>query len=130
MADSSVEKMDNAGLARLAVDFLGRGALHYGIWFNEVNYQLGLEEALQAESEVFTRFYPLLIKRLAETLGFEQENGLPRALTALPREKLLGLLDAAAANWLAGDELGSRPWKTPEMFTAKGATTPAGQVLL
>jgi len=121
MADNgSLEKMDNAGLAGLAVDFLRRSALHYGIWFNEVNYQLGLEEALQAESEVFARYYPIMMKRLAETLGFEQENGLPRALAALPREKLLGLLDAAAANWLAGDGLWFQAVeKRREMFTAK-----------
>ena len=121
MADSGgLEKMDNAGLAALAVDFLRRAALHYGMWFNEVNYQLGLEEALQAESEVFARFYPLMMKRLAETLNFEQENGLPAALTALPREKLVGLLDAAAANWLAGDGLWFQAVeKRREMFTAK-----------
>jgi len=121
MADSSsLEKMDNQGLAGLAVDFLRRGMLHYGMWFNEVNYQLGLDEALRAESEVFARFYPVLMKRLAEKLGFEEENGLPRALTALPREKLVGLVDAAAANWLAGDGLWFQAVeRRREMFTAK-----------
>jgi hypothetical protein len=121
MADSrSLEKLDNAGLAGLAVDFLRRSALHYGMWFNEINYQLGLEEAIQAESEVFARFYPLLMKRLAEALGFKQENGLPLALTALPREKLLGLLDAEAASWLAGDGLWFQAVeKRREMFTAR-----------
>lgn len=118
--NGSLEKIDNPRLARLAVDFLRRSALHYGIWFNEVNHQLGLEEALQVESEVFGRFYPLMMKRLAEALGFEQDNGLPRALSALPRGKLIGLLDAAAANWLAGDGLWFQAVeKRLEMFTAK-----------
>ena len=39
MADSGdLEKMDNTGLAGLAVDFLRRSALHYGMWFNAVSY--------------------------------------------------------------------------------------------
>lgn len=121
MADGgSLEKMDQRALAGLAVDFLRRSTLHYGMWFNEVNYQLGLQEALQVEGEVFARYYPLMMKRLAETLGFEQENGLPLALAALPREKLTGLLDAVAANWLAGDGLWFQAVeKRREMFTAK-----------
>jgi hypothetical protein len=115
-----LKKMDNLELAGLAVDFLRRSALHYGIWFNEVQHQLGLEEALKTESEVFDKFSASMLKRLSGVLGFEMENGLPRALTRLPAEKLIGLLDAAAANWLAGDGLWFQAVeKRQEMFTAK-----------
>jgi hypothetical protein len=120
MAKNKPETMDNRELAGLAVDFLRRGVLHYGIWFNEVAHQLGLEEALRTESEVFEKYLPLLMKRLGDTLGFQAEGGIPAALTALPREKLIALIDASAANWLAGDGLWFQAVeKRHDMFTAK-----------
>jgi len=115
-----IEKLDNTALAGLAVDFFRRSALHYGIWFNEVNYQLGLHEALQTEDEVFAKYFPLMLKRLSGVLGFEIDGNLPTALTGMPREKIIELIDAVAANWLAGDGLWFQAVeKRQEMFTAK-----------
>jgi len=121
MAETNgIEKLDNAGLSKFAVDLLRRSIVHYGIWFNEVDHQLGLEKALQIEDEVFGRLYPLVIKRLSSTLGFAVGNDLPRALSGLPREKIISLIDAISANWLAGDGLWFQAVEArQEMFTAK-----------
>jgi hypothetical protein len=97
--------LDNMALAGMALDFFRRSILHYGLWFNEVNSRLGLDEALKTETEVFGKYRPIMLKRLSGILGFDIECDLPTALARLPREKLVGLIDATAANWLAGDGL-------------------------
>ncbi|MFA5400998.1 MAG: DUF6125 family protein [Dehalococcoidia bacterium] len=115
-----IERMDNPALSRLAVDLLRRSLLHYGIWFNEVDHQLGLEKALQIEDEVFAKLCPLIIKRLSGVLGFALDDGLPRSLSGLPREKIISLIDAISANWLAGDGLWFQAVESrQEMYTAK-----------
>jgi hypothetical protein len=113
-------ELDKVELAKLVVDFFRRSALHYGLWFNEVSYQLGLEEALKTEAIVFERFYPILMKRLSSTLGFELDDGLPDALTSLSREKMESLVDSVAVNWLAADGIWFQAVEQrQEMFTAK-----------
>lgn len=115
-----IDRMDNPALSRLAVDLLRRSLLHYGIWFNEVDHQLGLEKALQIEDEVFAKLCPLIIKRLSGVLGFAIDDGLPRSLSGLPREKIISLIDAISANWLAGDGLWFQAVESrQEMYTAK-----------
>ena len=115
-----LDRLNNTELTDLALDFFHRSVLHYGIWFSEVNHQLGLQEALQTEEEVFDRYFPLMFKRLAKVLGFETDRDLPAALSRLSREKVIELIDATAANWLAGDGLWFQAVeKRQEMFTAK-----------
>jgi hypothetical protein len=114
------EELSRQELARLAVDLFRRSALHYGLWFNEVNYQLGLEQALATESEVFGKYLPIAMKRLSGAAGFELEDHMPRILVEMPGEKLLALIDAIAANWLAGDGIWFQAVEgRQEMFTAK-----------
>jgi hypothetical protein len=114
------EELSRQELAGLAIDLLRRSALHYGMWFNEVQHQLGLEEALLTEAEVFSKLYPIAMKRLSNIVGFKLQKDIPEALAGMPQDRLLELLDAIAANWLAGDGI----WfqvveKRQEMFTAK-----------
>lgn len=117
---NDLEKLNDNELAGLALDFFRRSMIHYGLWFNEVNYQLGLKEALQTESEVFDRYFPIMLKRLAGVLGFKISGNLPTALTDLPREKLIELIDASSANWLAADGIWFQAVETrQDMFTAK-----------
>jgi len=114
------EELSQHELARLAIDLFRRSALHYGLWFNEVNYQLGLEQALIAESEVFSKFFPIAMKRLSGAAGFELQDDMPRILAEMPRDKLLSLVDAIATNWLAGDGIWFQAVEgMQEMFTAK-----------
>ena len=71
MTSGSLEKLGQVQLAHYAIDALRRTMLHYGIWFNEVVHQLGLEEAIRLEEEVFSSFLPAAVNRLSKTLGFE-----------------------------------------------------------
>ena len=115
-----LDSLNNNELAHLALDYFRRTALHYGIWFSEVNHQLGLHEALQTEEEVFGKYAPIVYTRLAGALGCETGGEFQDLLAGLPREKLVALLDATAANWLAGDGLWFQAVeKRQEMFTAK-----------
>lgn len=115
-----LDTLNNTELCNLAVDFLRRSILHYGIWFNEVNHQLGLDEAISAEKAVFDKYYPILLRRLSSVLGFEIDAGLPSALTSLPREQILAFIEAISVNWLAGDGIWFQAVEQrQEMFTAK-----------
>jgi hypothetical protein len=116
----TAKDLDKAELAKLIIDFFRRSALHYGLWFNEVSYQLGLDEALKTEALVFEKFFPILMKRLSSTLGFELNDGLPTAITGLSKEKLENLADSVAVNWLAADGIWFQTVEQrQELFTAK-----------
>jgi len=103
MTTNSLEKLSQIELAHYAIDVLRRIILHYGIWFNEVIHQLGLEEAIRLEEEVSASFSPIAINRLSKTLGFQTENGMPRWLVNMEKGKLISLIKAMSFNWLAGD---------------------------
>ena len=98
MTTDSLEKLGQVELAHYAIGVLRRTMLHYGIWFSEVIHQLGLEEAIRLEEEVFSSFTPLAINRLSKTLGFETENGLPLWLVNMEKERLIRLIKALSAN--------------------------------
>ena len=120
MRKQDLDTFDNIELAKLAIDFFRRSALHYGLWFSEVNYQLGLDEALKMEADVYDRAFPIILKRLSGVLDFTIENNLPASLARLPREKLISLIDASAANWLAADGIWFQAVEQKQdMFTAK-----------
>ena len=99
----NLEQLSEKELARFVVDTFRRVILHYGLWFNEVLHQSGLEEALKAEAEVSTQIFPLAIKRLSTVLGFDVKDDLPLSLTNMPKKKLLDLINAMSINWLAND---------------------------
>jgi hypothetical protein len=120
MKANSVEDLSQVELARYLVEVVRRTVLHYGIWFNEVVHQLGLEEAIRIEREVSASVVPVTINRLAKTLGFETENGLPLWLMSMDREKLIGLIDALSVNWLADDGLWFQAVEnSQDMYTGK-----------
>ena len=64
---------------------------------------MGREKALETMGAVWEKSYGIQMKRLAEAFGFEMKNGVPKALLAMPKEKLLSLLGDLGRNWLAGD---------------------------
>lgn len=120
MKAEKLENLNQPELAQLAIDFLRRSLLHYGLWFNEVQYQLGLEEALKAEAAAFSKLYPIIIKRLSNIIGFKVENDLPCALSGMPRDKIVSLIEAISANWLASDGIWFQTVESrQEIFTAK-----------
>lgn len=90
-------------LIRFIMDAFRRSITHYGFWFREVEYQLGLEKALEIERKAGDLSFDIQLKRLSKILGFELENGVPKALYEMDEESLGNLLDAQCANWLAND---------------------------
>ena len=120
MTANSLEELDHIELAHYAVDVLRRTILHYGIWFNEVCHQLGLEEAVRIEEEVSASILPIGLMRLARTLGFQTEEDLPLWLVNMEKEKLISLIDALSINWLASDGLWFQAVETShDMYTSK-----------
>jgi hypothetical protein len=103
MSSNSLENLSQTDLALYAVETIRRLMLHYGIWFNEVSHQLGLEEAIKLEQQVSSTIFPIIVNRLSKTLGFETENGVPQRLLEMDRKNLISLIDAMATNWLASD---------------------------
>lgn len=105
MTTAALEQLNQRELAHYTVDVLRRTILHYGIWFNEIVHQLGLEEAIRVEQEVSASIFPLATNRLGRTLGFRTTEGLPSFLVDMDKEKLMSLIDAMSVNWLANDGL-------------------------
>jgi hypothetical protein len=92
-------------LVRFVADAFRRAMAHYGFWFWETAYQLGLDEALRIENEAGDKSWALQVDRLARTTGFEMKDGLPAVLWSMDEKTLTALLDSLAANWLANDGL-------------------------
>jgi hypothetical protein len=120
MGADSLDELNQIELARYAVGALRRIVLHYGIWFNEVVHQLGLQEAIRLEEEVSASFFPIAINRLSKTIGFRTENGLPLWLVNMEKEKLISLINAMSANWLTNDGVWFRAVEdSHDMYTSK-----------
>ena len=120
MITDSLEKLNNTELVHYTIDALRRAMLHYGIWFSEVVHQLGMEEAIQLEEEVFASFFPIAINRLSKTIGFQTENDLPLSLVNMEKERLINLIKAMSFTWLAGDGVWFRAVEDNyDMYTSK-----------
>ena len=103
LPEDTIEANNSKVMAALAMDFLHRAVQHYGMWYAETEHQFGRKKALEIESRVWPFSMGLQLGRLGKVLGFELEDGIPRALADLPEDKLKELLKAQAVNWLAND---------------------------
>lgn len=97
------EDMPVEELAEFIIDQLHRVIVHHTLWFREVEHQFGFEKALAAMKTAYPQAKKMQMKRLGKTLGFEEENGVPKALLNMPKEKLLELSTAIANNWIGVD---------------------------
>ncbi len=98
-----IEQADGEVLVQLVMDAFHRIIVHYGCWFAEVEHQMGLKKALNAEQDVWDASLKNQMDRLGKTLGFSVENGIPAFLKTLPKEALIDLLKKIGINWLAND---------------------------
>lgn len=103
--DRQLEDLGQEELARYLLDLSQRMNIHHTLWFRETEHQLGMKRALDILEEVTEKSGRIQMERLGKALGFEVENGLPRLLLDLPREKLLELTGEVGKNWLAMDGL-------------------------
>jgi len=99
----SSPKLEKELLIRWIVDALRRTMIHYGYWLKEVEYQYGMDVALEIEKEVGETSLTIQLRRLAKLLNIELQNGLPAVLYRMDEEQLEELLDALCLNWLAND---------------------------
>lgn len=97
------EELAQEELVKLVVDFLHRTVIHHGLWFAEAERQFGMAGALSLLEEVWPRSFGLQLRRLADFFGFALEGGGPAAIAALPKGRLLALLEELGKNWLAQD---------------------------
>ena len=109
MTAYELEELNQDELARFVIQVFRRAILHYGMWFNEVHHQLGLEEAMRTEEEVSASIFPTITKHLSKVLDFNTKNGLPVWLVNMEKEKLIDLIDAMSVNWLRFKPVGLMP---------------------
>lgn len=102
-AIKSFEELTAEELIPWVMDGLRRTLVHYGCWFREVEYQLGMTKAMDVEAEAGDAAFSIILKRLSKVLGFEMDGDVPKALKNLDKAKLLELMDAVGTNWLAND---------------------------
>ena len=100
---AGVQDLDPKDKAALVVDMLTRIVVHYGLWFSEVRHQMGMEKALAAMDKATKNSLGISMKHLSAVLGFELENGIPRALGEMDPETMDRLMAAVAKSWLAND---------------------------
>jgi hypothetical protein len=100
---ASFAELSHEELVGNVLDGIRRTIVHYGIWFREVEHQLGGEKAREVEAEAGDLAWEIILKRLAEVLGFEIDHGVPRALWEKSNEQLHTLLKAVSVNWLVND---------------------------
>lgn len=97
------DELSQEELVRWVMEGFRRTLIHYGSWFREVEYQLGMQNAVAVELEAGDLSFAIMMKRLSTILGFELEDGTPRVLKEMSREGLIKLLDGVCVNWLAND---------------------------
>jgi hypothetical protein len=102
-AAETLDQLDKKDTARFVVDLIHRLIMHHGLWFAEASHQVGHDKARALLFEVLTRSCGIQMKRLAATLGFELEDGIPLPLFELDEGALHELRDGIAKNWLVND---------------------------
>jgi hypothetical protein len=95
--------LDKTLKARLIVDMLTRIVVHYGFWFAEVRHQMGMDKALEVLEKATGKSLSIGLKKFADVLDFQLEDGLPKALVDMETKKMDALIGAVAKNWLVND---------------------------
>ncbi len=98
-----INNLSHEAKARFVMDIFHRTIVHYAIWFNEVRHQMGMKRALEILGSASERDFEIQLKRLAEILGFEMKDNIPKPLLDLESDMLDKLLKGVATNWLVND---------------------------
>jgi len=97
------EELSNKDLSRLAMDMFHRIMIHHVLWFMEVEHQMGMSRALEILDTAYQKSSNIQMQRFSKFFGFEMDEGVPKFLSVMPREKLIELLTNTGINWLAND---------------------------
>jgi len=96
-------KLEKELLIQWIVDAFWRTLVPYGYWLKEVEYQFGMDVALEIEKEVGETSLAIQLKRISKLLNIELLNGIPSVLYRMNENRLIELLDTLSLNWLAND---------------------------
>jgi hypothetical protein len=102
-AIKTIDDMTQPELVQLVMDSFRRTLVHYGFWMGEVAHQVGLRAAAEVEAEAGDLAWNIILKRLAQVLGVQIEEGVPQRLKQMEKQELHKLLEAVSINWLAND---------------------------
>lgn len=71
------EDMSQEQLARFLVDLVHRVMVHHTLWFREVEYQLGMPQALDILQIALTDAYNVQMRRFSKVLGLKWKKEYP-----------------------------------------------------
>lgn len=99
------EDLDADQLRRFVHDIIHRTWTHYGLWFQQAEFQLEPGRAMAADDRAYAKSFALGMKRLGKVFGFEidEASGLPLAMLRMGRAELLEAARELAAWWYADD---------------------------
>ena len=89
----NMEDLSQPELVQWLLEGFRRTLIHYGCWFREVEYQLGIQKATEIEGESGDLAWSIILKRMAGLFGFEIENGVPASLNRMSKEKLIEAIE-------------------------------------
>ena len=78
-----LNKLSREQLEELLVDFAKRWLAHDGLWFQQVEKQHGMEEAIKLDAGAWEKFTVIEAQRIMKFLGLEPGGGLPALKEAL-----------------------------------------------
>lgn len=99
----NASELNHQETARFIFDMFHRLIMHHGLWFAEVKHQMGMEKATEMLSRASQKSLAIQLGHLGKMLGFEMIDGVPSFLLDMESEKLQGLKDRMAKNWLVTD---------------------------
>jgi len=99
------EDLNQEALAQFVINMFHLTIFHHVLWFCQVEYQMGMNKAMDVLGVVWKNSYEAQMNRLAANLGFEMRDNIPKILLDMPKEKILNLMGEMGKNWLAGDGL-------------------------
>jgi hypothetical protein len=78
-----IKHLSREQLEQLLEDFAKRWLAHDGLWFQQVEKEHGMEEAIRLDAAAWEHFSGLEARRIMTFLGLEQGGGLPALKQAL-----------------------------------------------
>lgn len=76
---------------------------HTGLWFQSVEEELGLDEAIRLDQMSWKAGFPTRSKRFAQRLALNEGKGVSKFIAGWDKEQLIGLLQDLSKDWLAND---------------------------
>lgn len=100
--NQELEELDNNTLIKLIFESVHLVALHYGIWFRELEHQIGLDKTLEADDIVWKQVLPGLLERIGKRFG-KSAGDIPGFLAGCTRGELAEIIGDLNRTWYVND---------------------------